>query len=114
MYRILDTYECIMRPYNIAQVCGFARGEAECKTTNECNIWAHNARVWHPISDLLHLRNDVLIGYARLILPEVKICASTRTCLLAYRNVNYAPIYPTLIIIIIINSYSHQNKVYKT
>ena len=51
-----------MRPY-IARVCGFARGEAECKTTNECNIQGHNARVWYPISDLLHLRNDVLIGY---------------------------------------------------
>ena len=24
----------------------------------------HNTRVWYPISDLLHLRNDVLIGYA--------------------------------------------------
>ena len=33
-----------MRAY-IARVCGFAR-------------------VWYPISDLLHLRNDVLIGYA--------------------------------------------------
>ena len=52
-----------MRPY-IARVCGFARGEAECKTTNECNIGAHNACVWYPLSDLLHLRNDVLIGFA--------------------------------------------------
>ena len=52
-----------MRPY-IARVCGFARGETECKTTNEYNIRVHNARVWYPISDLLHLRNDVLIGYA--------------------------------------------------
>ena len=58
-----------MRPY-IARVCGFARGEAECKTTNECNIWAHNARVWYPISDLLHLRNDVLIGYAYIARGE--------------------------------------------
>ena len=52
-----------MRPY-IARICGFARGEAECKATNECNIWAHNVRVWYPNSDLLHLRNDILIGYA--------------------------------------------------
>ena len=22
----------------IARVCGFARGEAECKTTNKCNV----------------------------------------------------------------------------
>ena len=58
-----------MCPY-IARVCGFARGEAECKTTNECNIRAHNARVWYPISDLLHLRNDVLIGYAYIALGE--------------------------------------------
>ena len=55
-----------MRPY-IARVCGFARGEAECKTTFECNIWAHNTR---PISDLLHLRNDVLIGYAYIARGE--------------------------------------------
>ena len=38
-----------MRPY-IARVCGFARGEAECKTTNECIIWAHNARVWYLVA----------------------------------------------------------------
>ena len=29
-------------PY-IAQVCGFALGFASSKTTNSCNIWAHNA-----------------------------------------------------------------------
>ena len=34
---------------------------------------------------------------ASIILPEVKVCASTRTCMHAYRNVNSAPIYPTLI-----------------
>ena len=57
---------------------------------------AHNARVWYPICDLLHLRNDVLIGYAYI--AHVKICASTRTCIQAYRNmVIYAPIYPTLV-----------------
>ena len=43
-----------MRPY-ITRVCGFDQ-------TN-CG-WAHKARVWYPITDLLHLRNDVLIGYA--------------------------------------------------
>ena len=55
-----------MRPYNIARVCGFARGEAECKTHKRVQYTAHNARVtvWYPISDLLHLRNDVLIGFA--------------------------------------------------
>ena len=33
---------------------------------------AHNARVWYPISDLLHLiiRNDVLIGYAYIARGE--------------------------------------------
>ena len=31
---------------------------------------AHNARVWYPISDLLHLRNDVLIGYAYIARDE--------------------------------------------
>ena len=36
-YRILDTILVHYAPY-IALVCGFARGEAECKTTNECNI----------------------------------------------------------------------------
>ena len=61
-----------MRPY-IARVCGFARGEAECKTKIECNVWAHNARVWYPISDLLHLRNDVLIGFA-YIAPGESLC----------------------------------------
>ena len=59
-----------MRPY-IARVCGFAQpGEAECKTTNECNVWAHSARVWYPISDLLHLRNDVLIGFTYIARGE--------------------------------------------
>ena len=58
-----------MRPY-IARVCGFARGEAECKTTNKCNIRGHNAQVWYTISDLLHLRNDVLIGYAYIAQGE--------------------------------------------
>ena len=61
-------------------------------------IYAHNARVWYPISDLLHLRNDVLIGYTYM--PEVKTWSFTRACkncMHAYRNVNYAPIYPTLI-----------------
>ena len=42
----------------IAQVRGFARGKAKC------NIQAHNAQVWYPMSDLLHLRNDILIGHA--------------------------------------------------
>ena len=44
-----------MRPY-IAWVSGYAWGEAEC------NIGAHNAHVRYPMSDLLHLRNDVLIS----------------------------------------------------
>ena len=86
-----------MRPY-IARVCGFAQGKAEFKTTNECNIRAHNARVWYPIQtlpDLLHLRNDVLIGYAYIAQSEN--LGFTRTCIHAYRNVNYAPIYPILI-----------------
>ena len=30
----------------------------------------HNARVWYPISDLLRLRNDVLIGYAYIARGE--------------------------------------------
>ena len=56
----------------------------------------HNARVWYPLSDLLHLRNDVLIGYAYIARGEN--LGFTRTCMHAYRNVNYAPIiYPTLI-----------------
>ena len=97
MHRILDTYSCIMPPY-IAQVCGFARGEAECKTTNECNTRGYNARVWYPISDLLHLRNDVLIGYAYIIIVRSeKLCFYENLYMLAYRNVNYAPIYPTII-----------------
>ena len=35
-------YSYIMRPYS-ALVCGFALGFASSKTTNSCNIWAHNA-----------------------------------------------------------------------
>ena len=31
---------------------------------------AHTARVWYPISDLLHLRNDVLIGFAYIARGE--------------------------------------------
>ena len=31
---------------------------------------AHNAQVWYPISDLLHLRNNVLIGYAHIARGE--------------------------------------------
>ena len=54
-----------MRPY-IARVCGFARGEAECKITNECNI----RRIMHEYGILLHLRNDVLIGYAYIARGE--------------------------------------------
>ena len=33
----------IMHPYYIALICGFALGFASSKTTNSCNIWAHNA-----------------------------------------------------------------------
>ena len=53
----------------------------------------HNARVWYPISDLLHLRNDVLIGYAYIARGE-NLCfyENLYTCVQ-----NYAPIYPTLI-----------------
>ena len=54
----------------------------------------YNARVWYPISDLLHLRNDVLIGYA--CIAQVIAWTFTRTCMHTYRNVNYAYIYPTL------------------
>ena len=32
--------------------------------TSAIILYGHNARVWYPISDLLHLRNDVLIGCA--------------------------------------------------
>ena len=67
-----------MRPY-IARVCGFARGETECKTTNECNIRAHNAQEWYPISDLLHLRNDVLIGFV-YIAENLCFCENFYAC----------------------------------
>ena len=72
-------------PY-IAQVRGFARGEAEC------NIWAHNARVWYPISDLLQLRNDVLIGYAYNARGE-NLCFYENLYAYIYRNVNYMLLY---------------------
>ena len=55
----------------------------------------HNARVWYPISDLLHLRNDVLIGYAYIARGE-SLCFY-ENLYHAYRSVNSAPIYPTLI-----------------
>ena len=54
-----------MRPY-IALVCGFALGFASSKTTNSCNIWAHNALlcIQYPI-----LSGDyVLLVYAAAVL----------------------------------------------
>ena len=85
-----------MRPY-IARVCGFARGEAKCKTKNECNNFIWGIMHESGIQYLTCCTLETTFLLATLILPEVKICASTRTCMHAYRNMNYAPIYPTLI-----------------
>ena len=62
-------------------VCGFARGEAGC------NIWVHNALVWYPNHTCCNL--ETTFRLATLILREVITWASTRTCILAYRKVNY-------------------------
>ena len=51
-----------MRPH-IARVCGYARGESRVQNHKLVQYTAHNARVWYPISGLLHFRN-ILIGYA--------------------------------------------------
>ena len=52
-----------MRLY-IARVCGFCSGRSRVQNHKRVQYTAHNAQVWYPISDLLHLKNDVLIGYA--------------------------------------------------
>ena len=61
-----------------------------------CNIRAHNARVWYPISDLLHLRNDVLIGFAYIARGEnLGFYKNLYACVQKRELCSY--IYPTLI-----------------
>ena len=75
-----------MRPY-IALVCGFALGFASSKTTNSCNIWAHNALlcIQYPIHaglGLGRLRKVVGVTLEQLIwscLPGSCHASTTRT-----------------------------------
>ena len=50
------------------------------------------ALVWYTISDWLLNRKDVLIGYAYIARGENSVFYKH-----ACRNVNYAPLYPTLV-----------------
>ena len=67
-----------MHPY-IARACGFARGEAECKTTNPCNIWG----IMHEYGTqyLTCCTLETAFRKSLLILPEVITWAFTRACM---------------------------------
>ena len=76
-----------MRPY-IALVCGFALGFASSKTTNSCNIWAHNALlcIQYPIQ-ICPIGKQICTQICPI---SIQIC--TQICPISMQFVHYSSV----------------------